>query len=80
MRVIISTGNGQVDWWWCWDQLDAAVRPTKADYKKCAALLRCDGKLVQRLEDAGKTAKAVLILDAAAMRYGLCWSSEGVEP
>ena len=69
------TGNGQVDWWWCWEQLDATVRPTKADYKKHTALLRCDGKLVQRLEDAGKTAKAVLILAAAAKRYGLCWNS-----
>jgi len=35
-----------------------------------AALLRCDAKLTQCLDEAGKTTKAVQILVSAAKRYG----------
>ena len=70
-------GNGSVDWWWCFDQLDSSQRPSRAEYKKHIALLKCDDKLVQRMADAGQNAKAVLILAGAAKRYGLGWDKTG---
>ena len=70
------TGNGSVDFWWCYSQIAPSTRPPKAEFKKHAALLKCDAKLVQRLDEAGKSTKAVQILVSAAKRYGLGWSAQ----
>lgn len=68
-------GNQSVNWWWLWEQLDPQLRPTKADYKKQFALLKCDAKLVSRMEQAGQSPKSVQILLSAVKRYGLAWGN-----
>lgn len=71
----LNGNQGGVNWWWCWEMLDSSTRPPKAEYKKHCALLKCDAKLVARIDKAGKTSKGAQILLSAAKRYGLAWGS-----
>eukprot|EP00435_Cladocopium_sp_Y103_P037090 s2726_g9.t1 len=78
VRMHTLNGNQAINWWWCWEQLDPSIQPSKAEYKKHTALLKCDSKLVDRMEKAGQCHKCVQILVSAAKRYGLSWGSTAV--
>ena len=63
---------------YCHAQLDSNNKPCNKAFKQHLALLKCDSKLVERMEAAGKSEQAVKILLGAARRYGLPWAGARV--
>ena len=61
-KLAHALNGNTVSWWDLWADLPAQNRPSKATFKRHAALLRCDGRLVKRIDDADSPSKALQLL------------------